>query len=145
MKEPRLPEVGEYVRPYGRLVEIEDSEPVPPPPKDYIFEETSARVEGRINGKVIKTYGTFNDFYGEGTCVECAIKEAKVKAEWLGPSDMVFVVVKITSRVRMRPTRHANICTREFTEFASLEFGCKRDLPDDVEEDVWFSNKQEQD
>lgn len=76
--QPRIPAVGEFLRSHGRLVEVQDVTPKPPAPTlDYIFEETTARVEGRINGKVIQTYGTFNDYYGEGTCIESAIAVAK--------------------------------------------------------------------
>jgi hypothetical protein len=142
-EQPRLPKVGEFVRACGRLVEIQDVTPKPPAPTlDYIFEYTNARVEGRINGKVIKTFSTFNDLYGEGTCVKYAIEEAQSQAKWYGPSDMVFVVVKITSRVRKRPIDRENLYDARFRGFESLSFGCGHNLPKDVEEDVWFSNAQ---
>ena len=56
----KLPVIGDFVRNAGRLVAIETTEPVPPP-KDYIFEEIEARCEIRLNGKVIKEIGTYND------------------------------------------------------------------------------------
>jgi hypothetical protein len=141
-KPAKLPEVGEYVRQYGTLVEVQDVTP-----KeiilDYIFEETSARLEGRINGKVVKEYSTFSDYYGKGTCVQNAIIEAKVQQEWLGESTMEFVVVKITSRVRKRPdrTQKENWYDCQFRAMNNLDFGCRRGMPDDVEEVVWSSLK----
>ena len=139
-KTVRIPNVGEYVRQYGTLVGVEDVTP-----KeiilDYIFEETSARVEGRINGKVVKEYGTFNNFYGKDTCIENAISEAKVQQNWIGESNMEFVVVKITSRVRKRPSRvhKENWHDRQYRAMDTLDFGCRRKMPDDIEEVVWSS------
>ena len=143
-KPVRLPEVGEYVRQCGTLVEVQDVTP-----KeiilDYIFEETSARLEGRINGKLVKEYSTFNDHYGKGTCVDHAIREAKHEQRRLGESNLEFVVVKITSRRRMRPNRgqRENFYDTTFRAMEQLQFGCCRDLPDDVEEVVWSSLQAE--
>lgn len=141
-KPVKIPEVGEYVRNYGTLVEVQDVTPKEVI-LDYIFEDTSARLEGRINGKVVKEYGTFNNFYGKDNCVNQAIAEAKKEQEWLGESNMEFVVVKITSRERMRPDRseRENCYDNKFRAMAALEFGRCRDLPSDVEEDVWSSLK----
>lgn len=138
--QPRLPQVGEYVRMIGKLVEVQDVTP-PPPPKelDYIFEETHARAEARVNGKVIETFSTFNNFAGEGTCVEAAIEEAKEKRQHYGPSDLEFVVVKMTSRIRKRANGHKNLYDPTFLDFDSLKNGWNRDLPDDTEEVVWSS------
>ena len=74
---PRIPEIGEYVRTFGTLVEVQDVTPPVVPTKDYIFEDTSARLEARVNGKVVKEYGTYNNFYGKDRCVEAAIDEAR--------------------------------------------------------------------
>jgi hypothetical protein len=108
---------------------------------DYIFEETSARLEGRINGKVVKEYRTFNNHYGKDTCVKCAIEEAKIQQSWLGESNLEFVVVKITSRTRMRPDRNdrENFYAKGVRAMKSLDYGSRRDLPDDIEEVVWSS------
>lgn len=140
---PRIPSKGDYVRTYGTLVGIEDvtqKEIV----LDYIFEETEARLEGRINGRVVKTYSTFSNFYGQDTCVPEAIKEAKTQEAWLGESDMEFVVVKVTRQTRMRPSREAkeNFYAREFREMRPREHGCRWNLPDEVEEDVWSSKSR---
>jgi hypothetical protein len=139
-----LPEVGQYVRMYGTLVEVQDVTPKEIV-LDYIFEETSARLEGRINGKVVKEFGTLNNFYGKDTCVEQAIQEAKVQQAWLGESNLEFVVVKITTRVRMRPDRNdrENFYAKGVRAMKTLEFGCHRDLPDKIEEDVWSSASAE--
>lgn len=136
----RLPEVGDYVRTYGKLVKIEDVTP-----KeiilDYIFEEEEARIEGRINGKTVKVYSTFNDFYGPGTCVQSAIKEAKRQNEWLGESNLEFVVIKVVSQVRKRPSEHEreNFYDKGFRAMNNLNHGCHWNLPDKVETLVWSS------
>jgi hypothetical protein len=139
----RLPEEGEYVRIYGTLIRSEDVTPKEVV-IDYIFEETTARIEGRINGKLVKEYGTFNNFYGKDTCVEAAIKEAKTHQAWLGESNLEFVVVKITSQRRMRPSRlqREEFYAKGIRKMETLPHGCRWNLPDDVEEDVWSSLSQ---
>jgi hypothetical protein len=138
--EVKLPDVGEYVRNYGTLVEVEDVTPKDVV-LDYIFEDTSARLEARINGKVVKTYGEFNNFYGKDTCVENAIKEARIQQRWLGESNLEFVVVKITSRKRMRPDHgvRENFYDDKFRAMKPLECGAYWDLPPETEEVVWSS------
>lgn len=137
---PRIPKIGEYVRGFGRLLEKEDVTPPTVQVYDYIFEGTSARLEGRINGHVVKTYSTF---YGENTCVKHAISEAMDALKRLGESDFELVVVKITKRSRMRPTQDVHFYDRKFRQFMHLECGRKRDLPDEVEEDVWSSFRKD--
>lgn len=138
---PRIPTVGEYVRMFGTLVEVQDVTPPVVPTKDYIFEDTSARLEARINGKVVKEYGTYNNFYGKDRCVEAAIDEARKQQDWLGESNLEFVVVKVTERCRMRPTNSEHFYAREFREFKALDHGCKWDLPEETEDDVWSSSR----
>src|SRR5437870_4946695 len=104
MSKPRLPNIGEHVRSVGTLVSIEDVTPVPVKTLDYIFQLVTARVESRLNGQVISPHVTFNEFYGEGTAVKAAIGEAKKLAESYGPSNVQFVVVKITEHIRKRPS-----------------------------------------
>lgn len=139
MTDPRIPEVGEYVRQYGVLVEIEKITPPVEPVADYIFEDTEARLEARINGKLIRRYSIFNNFYGIGKCVSAAIDEARKHQQWIGESNLEFVVVKMTSRIRMRPTGHEHFYAKEYREFSALKHGCHADLPEDIEEEVWSS------
>jgi hypothetical protein len=138
----RVPEIGEYVRHYGTLVEVQDVTPKEIV-LDYIFEERAARLEGRINGKVVKEYGTFNNHYGQDTCVKCAIEEARVQQLWLGESNLEFVVVKVTTRTRMRPDRSNReyFYAKGIRAMKALDYGCRRGMPDDIEEDVWSSLK----
>jgi len=76
MNHPRLPNIGDFVRHFGRLVGIEKvpppPPPQPPPKKDYIFVEISARCELRFNGETIKELQELSDFYGLETSVSCA-------------------------------------------------------------------------
>lgn len=129
---------------YGTLVEIQDMTPKVDVQHDFIFEDTEARLEMRINGKLVDNVATFNNFYGKDTCVAAAIDEAKKKILWYGESSMEFVVVKVTSRRRMRPDRgqRENLYDSEFRAMSALEYGSKKDLPDDIEEDVWSSLNQ---
>ena len=141
---PRLPKVGEYVRNHGRLIAIEI---IPPPPqplpeKDYIFEETEARCEIRFNDEVINIIQLLNDFYGEGTGAESAIKEMKKYAaeRGIGPdSDIEVVVVKITKQIRYRPLSRQSFYDKEFYDFKWL--GMCHNLPDPVEVVVWSSKQ----
>ena len=138
MSDVRLPEIGEYVRMYGTLVEVQDVTPKEIV-LDYVFEDTQAKLVGRINGKNVKEYGTFNDFYGKDTCVAAAIDEAKEQQRFLGESNLEFVVIKVTSRVRMRPTRNEreNFYASEFRAMESLPNGSCWNLPEDTVEEVW--------
>lgn len=138
---PRIPEVGEYVRTYGTLVEVQDVTPPVVQVLDYIFEDTSATWELRINGKLVQDFSTINNFYGQDTCVPEAIKEAKILVKKLGETDAEVVVVKITERVRMRPSRDEHFYDPAFREFKSLDHGCRWNLPDEKREDVWSSKR----
>jgi hypothetical protein len=135
-----MPQVGDYVRMKGRLVEIQDVTPKEIV-LDYIFEDTEATLVSRINGKNVKQYGTYNNFYGEDSCVQSAIEEAKTQQEWLGESNLEFVVVKTISQVRMRPNRGnlTSLYAPDFRDMASIGFGCRFELPDDKVEEVWSS------
>lgn len=137
-RKPRLPVAGEFVRSVGKLVSIEDVTPKEIV-LDYIFQGFEARIEARLNGKRIKEFSVHNDFYGLGTCVTHAITEAKEQANFYGPSDLEFVVVKITSHCRKRPSRNerSNFYDEQFRAFQTEATGCKWNLPDDTEEDVF--------
>lgn len=139
----RMPEIGEYVRMYGTLVEVQDVTPPPPPTPvlDYIFEDTDARVELWANGRKIDDGPTMNNFYGKDTCVEAAIEEAKKLSKKYGKGVEVRVV-KITSRVRMRPSRDVHFYDRTFIDFNSLDRGAHWNLPKNIEEVVWSSAKR---
>lgn len=139
---PRLPTEGEYVRTYGKLVAIEDVTPKEVI-LDYIFEESEARVDAFINGKLVRSYGVFNNFYGENTCVEHAVTHAKELLERYGESNLEFIVIKFTRQVRMRPesSERANFYEKEFRAMRTLECGSRWNLPDEKEEVVWRSSE----
>lgn len=138
---PRLPIVGEQVRLCGRLVEIQDVTPPVTTVIDYVFEEVSATVLVKANGLTIADGPTFNDFYGPPR--NPAIAEAKKLAERYGPGVEV-VVLERRQLVRKRPTGNRNFYAREFVEFESIRHGCRADLPDDHEEQVWSSKSLEE-
>lgn len=144
---PRLPEIGEYVRMKGKLLRIEviPPPPAPPPEVDYIFERTDARIELRVKGKVVTSFDTYNEFYGEGTAVREAVKDAKgMMSEYEG-TGCELVVVKITEQRRKRPGRDSCVYTgHKFFSFDSLACGSTRGLPDNREEVVWSSFKPDE-
>lgn len=136
----RIPEIGETIRLVGRLVEIQDVAP-PPPPKelDYIFVETTATVQIRANGIKITDECTLNDFYG--SAVDSAIKDAEKLAAQFGPG-VEIVVIRNERYYRARPTGRENFYAKGTVEFERLKHGCRRDLPDDTHEVVWSSHQQ---
>lgn len=141
-KQLKIPEVGEFLRGVGVLVKIEDGEPVPPPPKDYIFEDITARCEMRLNGEVIQEIETLNDHYGLETSVKTAIEEMKNYAKRRGitdKSDVEVVVVRVASQHRMMPKNRESYYASGYMDFESLRYGSCRDLPEDVETVVWTS------
>lgn len=140
MDKPIIPPMNEWVRGCGKLVAIENVTPPVIEIIDYIFEAVTARVEVRVNGRVIQKFSTFNDFGGEETSIQLAIDEAKLQAERHGKSDLMFFVVKITSQIRMRPTPDENThnpYSPRYCHMAPLERWWQWGLPDRVEEDVF--------
>lgn len=149
---PRLPEVGEFVRGVGTLAEVVTIPPPtqPPPTTVYVFEALNAQCRVLLNGKVFKTGSTYNDFYGLGSCVKEAIKDAKAfvrceKIKKTGPIEVV--VVKITSRAarlrNVRPDYCVNFYDKTFVAFENSSDG--HDLPsdyEDTEEVVWSSRNE---
>lgn len=139
MEKPRLPVVGEYVRMYGELIEVQDVTPPVTKIEDWIFRDTTARVEMRVNGKCVEAFSEHNNFNAKDACVPNAIASAKKRMAYFGPCDIEFVVIKVTSYKRMRPTGHAHFYAREFSEFESLPHGACWNAPEDTEEVVWSS------
>ena len=133
---PRLPEIGESIRLCGKLVKIQDVTPPVTQVLDYVFEETSATVWAKVNGQLLKEFAMFNDFYGSARTL--AIVEAKRIAATYGDAIEVVVIEK-RQLIRKRPTNRENFYAKEFVEFETINHGCRWDLPDDVEEQVWSS------
>ncbi len=143
-KELKIPEVGEFVRHIGELVSIEEIQPQPPPKplKDYIFEEIEARCELRLNDEVLKHLTTLNDFYGQETGVESAIKEMKEYASDRNitkDSDVEVVVIRRASQTRKRPTSRRNIFSDEYFDFDNIGYGATANLVEPIETKVWSS------
>lgn len=148
MTQPRIPEVGEFVRPHGTLVRIEEIPPKPVPPQtDYIFEQITARCEMRLtSGEVIKEIQTLNDFYGLETSVTTAIAEMKAYAaeNSLGAdSDVEVVVVRVVEQYRKRPRSDKNFYDTTFFDFESLTIWTRRSLPEPIETVAWSSKTGE--
>lgn len=144
ISEPRLPEVGEFVRGVGTLVEVQQTPAPPPPPPDYIFAEQDGRTELRRGDDVLKVIQTLNDFYGKGAGVETSIEEAKqyaVNHNITDASEVEVVVVKVVSYSRSRNSHGKNFYDNTFVDFKTLDSGATWDVPGDEETDVWSSKR----
>lgn len=144
MNELNLPIVGQFVKQHGKLIEIQDVTPTPVEREvDYIFEKTEAKIEGQIDGKFIKNFGTFHGMFGETDAVANAIKEcASLQKDF--PS-VDFIVTRNVTRTRMRPTNRINLrenfYDKTLVDFDSLSHGSGRGLPADESTVVWSSKK----
>ena len=143
-EEKILPEIGQYVRSHGKLVDIEEVAPETPPQPDidYIFEDTEARCELWRNGEMVVGLGGYTDFYGEKTSVSTAIKEMKEYAKERGidpESEVEVIVIEVVSRVRHRPNEGESFYDKRFVNFSPRRHGCLVGMPDPVETKVWSS------
>lgn len=118
---PRLPDIGDWVRTQGKLVAIEDVTPKAPPQEiDYVFEDYEAEIHLLSNGHEISRGPTINSFYGEDTCVELAIADAKELLVKYG-DHLEAVIEKVTTQTRMRPIDRRNPHDKQFFDFARKE------------------------
>lgn len=139
MHEPRIPEIGEFVRGAGTLVRLAAPQPTPTPPTEYVFERVGARWEVRHKGDVLTKGSSFWDFGGLESSIDAAIDDAREYATLKGitaASELEVVVVKETSCYRARASRDASVYDSRFIHFTSTA-NCKWDVPEDVEVDVW--------
>lgn len=139
----KIPEIGTYVHGTGilRAVEVIPPKPVPPT-HDYIFEEITAYIELRLNGKMVSKSGTYWDAHHLFSSVDSAKQESKQWLKYYGitpASEMEVVVVKVTSLRRKNLTDERNHYEKEYAEFRSRAAGGRWNLPDDKKEVVWSS------
>lgn len=135
----RLPTVGEYVRNYGELVEVREVTPLPPATYfDYIFKSYAWRIDALANGRQLRTFSEYNDFYGRETGRQAAIDNAeKLVAEY---GDAIeIIVVKVTAYRRLKPTGNDNIYDKTYCAFDSYAYS--DNVPDPEEEVVWSSKQ----
>lgn len=150
MTAPRLPVPGEFVRGIGTLVTVEPVKPEPPPPsKDYIFREITARGEIRRNGKTLQSFSTNTDFYGLGRsvigCVEDMRKVCQDE-EISSGSECEVVAVRMIEYFRAQPIgdpHRENFYASDFKPFERLPSGSGWNVPESVEEVVWTSRDPE--
>ena len=138
VKDLKLPEVGEFLRCAGELVRIEEVTPPVRPVLDFIFRTECADVIGRVGGKKIKEFVTFNDLYGQGTGVQSAINEAGKLAKSWG-AGLEIVVVKRVHYFRARPSvdGESSFYDKGYRNFEPIPNGCQKDVPDETEEIVF--------
>jgi hypothetical protein len=136
----KTPKVGQYLRCTGRVIAEEDITPVPANEIEYIVESMSARIELRINGRVVNTYATYM-IHEDGIC-EDAIESAKSTLRSLGETDAEMVVVKITEYHRMQVNQNwleGDLYNPGHRRLIYKDRGSKINVPPDVETVVWSS------
>lgn len=147
MREPKLPEAGEYVPGLGRVISVEDIQPPPPPPvREWVVEVVTAEVEVRLNGKPLRHVGpgSFCDAnFGEGSCIETAIREARKYCERehiAGDGRLEVVVVKVIEYRRMvaDASGEADYYGYRRLNPKSRVFG-SGDVPETLRAEVWSS------
>lgn len=137
----RLPDTGDYVRPCGLVVAVEDYTPPPVAPvRHYVVLVRSARVECRVNGHLLKEFGTFNEFYGQWTSVREAIREANQQNKRFDGAATEFVVVMVEQNIRFRAT-HSSDSNLYHPEFRRLDEVRDQPAEDPTETEVWSSQR----
>jgi hypothetical protein len=93
---------------------------------------------------VLDVLGEYTDFYGYETCMKNAVEDMLkyITENKITPSSEVEVrITRIASRHRARPIWRENFYAEGYTEFQALNYGSKRDIPDDQETVVWSSRE----
>ena len=146
---PRIPNVGEFVRTVGRLIDVKEVTPPPPPPppseKQYVFEQICARGEVRLNGEVLKNFGTYTDYYGLETSVEKVTEQmrAYAAANGIGPSsELEVVVVRIVSYDLRRVGKEAGFYDKTYVEFKEIPYSQRMVACCPAVERVWWSSRE---
>lgn len=107
----------------GKFIEeIEETEE-PKTEKFYIFEENEAKIVLFYNDIEVKRFSTYNDFYGEMTCVSNAIKDAKEYAKTYDinkDSEGLFAVELIRYRIKKRKTGQKKYFRKDKEEYESV-------------------------
>lgn len=145
-KIPRLPEIGEFVRGVGTLIEFHQPERPPTPPKDWIFEVLHGRAELWHGDEKIDDLFTYWDHKGLGSSFKSAIEDAKEYAvnKDIGPDSPLEVkVFKEIHRRRINPIIKDPAFNYNFYDRAFFPFEeCGSDISE-VDELVWSSRKPE--
>ena len=149
MPQLKTPAIGQYVRSIGRLVDCENvTPPIVVPVQDFIFESYEAVVCSFAGGVFVDKHTTIDDvdkhttiddFYGENTCVEIAIDEARKIFEKY-KRQLEIRVIKRTTRCRYRRNGRENFYDPSVEDFTELKTGSMRGMPYPIEEVVWCSN-----
>jgi hypothetical protein len=140
---PRLPEVGEYVRGQGVLVEVITTQPpIPAPMVEYVFEARSARKELRFNGMVLKEIETLWDWCGLGSGEKQAIEDLIGYCKEHGItkySDVEAFVVREIDHVTKMPDNKPNYYASDFVNFEDVSRYSKVVKHEEI--DVWSSKR----
>lgn len=140
MSDPRTPNIGEYVRGTGTLIEIQDGKPPPPPPKVYIFEVFEAETDLYLHDRKIQNLSSIWDFHGLKRSISEAIKEAKEYCKKYGVdgnSESEVRVTQILSKRRCHQTDEKNYYVEEFKTYKPIGSGSGGGDP--VRTIVWTS------
>lgn len=91
----------------GKLLKEFEEKTKPKVEKFLLFEENEAAIEYVCNGHILKEGNTFSDIYGEMTCKDAAIEDAKEIVKRLKlkkNSDLVIQVKVKTYHINKRKT-----------------------------------------
>ncbi len=123
----------------GKFLEETKEETKPLVETFYLFEENEAQIEYSCNGIELKDGSSFHDMFGELTCVDNAIKDAKelVKHFKLRKESDLVISVKLTKhKVKKKKTGKKCFYDKKQDEYESVGY------PERIsEETVWSSEK----
>lgn len=140
--ELKMPEVGDYVRCSGELVSIE-TEVMRKPRKLLIFHDTTAYYVVKVGEHVLQQGSEYNNFYGRGTCVSEAMKDAKDVLDKYADVDGSYALVYECDDYAIMYDaggKEKNFYAPEFQKLADFLGGHK--LPEAEERLVWDSRER---
>jgi hypothetical protein len=129
-------QLGDYVPQIGNLVRIDDVTP-PAPAKllDYVFEVVNYQGHVHFSGGRLSDLSGWTQSGKENALGDCRAFCARHKIN--RNSELEVVCIEKKSYVRMRPTK-----VRDYgPQFDALDFGSKRDVPEETETVIWSSKK----
>jgi hypothetical protein len=120
----------------GRIVRIDDvTPPAPPKQLDYIFEHIGYEARVMLGKHMLESLCSWTEG-GKDNAHQAAqsfCNDHRINRN----SELEVIVVEKKSYYRMRPTSKRNYGPK----FDALDFGCRRDVPEDTETVVWSSKK----
>jgi len=143
-EEPRIPEVGDYVKGHGKLISLHDVTPPVQKITAYLFESHDATVVLRVNGIDVKHFVTLHSLWGIESCLENAVEEAESYAKKYYGEGIEIVVLHNISHVLGEIDRFKqNYHDRRFHGFTASDhsYEIRDQIPEDRTEEYWSSTR----